>query len=214
MSLWGTISKGVRALASPIVKSIPVIGPGLGSVIDQSLVNTTAEQRAAMSGGNVWPCPPGQKSIPGGGCIADPAYGQVPITLSNYGGQVTTGGMYPIATSMSAISRVAQLGRGLYRTVTGRVAGVVLPSGAKYSKKRAAALIRKVGFEVAATALGISLYEAAELLLADAQTASRRRRRGITYAQVRNARRTACMVSRLARDLNVKPAPRSRGTCR
>lgn len=212
MSLWGTISKGVRALASPIVKSIPVIGPGLGAAIDQSLVNTTAEQRAAMAGGNVWPCPPGQKSIPGGGCIADPAYGQVPITLGNYGGQVMAGNM--LTTGGQVLSRIGTGLRGLYRTTTGRVAGVVLPSGARYSKKRAAALIRKVGFEVAATALGISLYEAAELLLADAQTSSRRRRRGLTYAQVRNARRTACMVSRLARDLNVKPAPRSRGTCR
>jgi len=104
-------------------------------------------------------------------------------------------------------------GRGLIRTTTGRVSGIVLASGQRFSRKEAAALIRRVGFEAAAIALGIGVIEAAEILLADSK--SRRRGRGITAAQVRNARRTTCMVSRLARDLGVKAAPvRRKTTCR
>lgn len=100
---------------------------------------------------------------------------------------------------------------GVLRTTTGRISSIVLPSGAKFTRKRAAALIRRFGPEVAAAALGIGIIEAAEILLTESKT---RRRRGITAAQVRNARRTACMVSKLARDLNVKPAPRRTSTCR
>lgn len=104
---------------------------------------------------------------------------------------------------------------GLIRTATGRISSIVLPSGQKFSRKRAAQLIKRVGFQTAAAALGVGIIELAEILLADAETTARRRRgRGITAAQVRNARRTACAVSRLARDLQVKPAPARRRTCR
>lgn len=215
MSLLGSISKGLRSIVSPIVKSIPVVGPGLGQAIDLSLVNTTKYQRGEvpgyMGGSNVYPCPPGQRAVPGGGCIADPTYGKQPISLGNYGGQVMTGNMIPFAgTALRTIG--GSVSRGLMRTSTGRISAIVLGSGQKFSRKKAAALIRKVGFEVAATALGISLYEAAELLLTDTKT---RRRRGITAAQVANARRTSCMVARLARDLGVKPAPARRArSCR
>ena len=100
---------------------------------------------------------------------------------------------------------------GIWRTVTGRIGGVTLPSGQRYTTKRAAQLIRSVGLQAAAAALGIGIVEVAEVLL---QSQKPRRRRGISYAQLRNAKRVACTVSRMARDLGVKPATRSRGTCR
>lgn len=101
---------------------------------------------------------------------------------------------------------------GVFRTQTGRISSVVMPSGKRFSRKNAVAFLKRVGdIATGAALMGISQQEAAEMVLTQAP----RRRRGITAAQVRNARRTACMVSRLARDLGVKPAPaRRRSTCR
>lgn len=117
------------------------------------------------------------------------------------------------AAGMSSLPAIARRGVGIVRTATGRIGRIFLPSGASVSKRDAASLIRRVGFEAAAVALGITAFEAAELLLQE--SARKRRGRGITAAQVRNARRTTCMVARLARDLGVKAAPvRRRKTCR
>ena len=117
------------------------------------------------------------------------------------------------AAGMSALPALTRGGVGLIRTATGRISRILLPSGAAVSKRDAAALIRRVGFEAAAVALGITVFEAAELLLQE--SARKRRGKGITAAQVRNARRTTCMVARLARDLGVKAAPvRRKRTCR
>ena len=119
------------------------------------------------------------------------------------------------AAGMAGIGAVARMGgRGLMRTTTGRISRILLPSGQAFSRKDAASLIRRVGFEAAAIALGITVVEAAEILLTDSK--SRRRGRGITAAQVRNARRTTCAVARLARDLGVKAAPvrRRKTSCR
>lgn len=118
------------------------------------------------------------------------------------------------AAGMASVGALARMGgRGLVRTTTGRISRIVLPSGQSFSRKNAASLIRRVGFEAAAVALGITAIEAAELLLADSQT--RRRGRGITAAQVKNARSTTRRVACLARDLGIKAAPvRRRKTCR
>jgi len=119
------------------------------------------------------------------------------------------------AAGMASVGALARIGgRGLVRTTTGRISRIVLPSGQSFSRKNAASLIRRVGFEAAAIALGISIVEAAELLLADSQT--RRRGKGITAAQLRNAKSTTCRVRTAARVLGIKStaAPRRKSTCR
>jgi len=110
-------------------------------------------------------------------------------------------------------------GRGIARTATGRISSIVLASGQRFSRKSAAALIRKVGLEAAAVALGIGVVEAAEILLADSQAQARRRRgRGITAAQLRNAKRVNCTVKRMAADLGcgvrATPTRRRKTSCR
>jgi len=118
------------------------------------------------------------------------------------------------AAGMASVGAIARMGgRGLIRTTTGRISRIMLPSGQTFSRKNAASLIRRVGFEAAAVALGISVVEAAELLLADSQT--RRRGKGITAAALRNAKATTCRVRTAARVLGIKStaAPRRR-TCR
>jgi len=126
------------------------------------------------------------------------------------GGRVS---LFP-AAGMASVGALARMGgRGLIRTTTGRISRIMLPSGQTFSRKNAASLIRRVGFEAAAVALGITAIEAAELLLADSQT--RRRGKGITAAQVRNARSTTRRVACLARDLGIRAAPaRRKRTCR
>lgn len=120
------------------------------------------------------------------------------------------------AAGMASVGAMARMGgRGLMRTATGRISRIMLPSGQVFSRKNAASLIRRVGFEAAAVALGITVFEAAELLLADSQT--RRRGKGITAAQLRNAKSTTCRVRNAARTLGIRStaAPRRRKTsCR
>jgi len=119
------------------------------------------------------------------------------------------------AAGMASVGALARMGgRGLIRTTTGRISRIMLPSGQVFSRKNAASLIRRVGFEAAAVALGITVFEAAELLLADSQT--RRRGKGITAAQLRNAKSTTCRVRNAARVLGIKSttAPRRKPSCR
>lgn len=92
---------------------------------------------------------------------------------------------------------------------TGRLLGFILPSGKRIPVRVVRNYLLRYGLEAAAL-IGLNELLAAETVL----TKPRRRRKGISYKDIQSARRTACMVSKMARDLNVKPAPRSRSTCR
>jgi hypothetical protein len=185
------VAKKVHDLGAPVGVSGPAPAPVFNVSIpgfpkvSEAILRTPALPRASSMRQMVPPVPPG-------------------------GGKVS---LMP-AAGMAGIGAIARMGgRGLIRTTTGRISRIVLPSGQGFSRKQAASLIRRVGFEAAAVALGIGIVEAAEILLTDSK--SRSRGRGITAAQVRNARRTTCAVARLARDLGVKPAPaRRRTSCR
>lgn len=94
-------------------------------------------------------------------------------------------------------------------TSTGRISKILLPTGTEITAKKARNFLLRFGLD-AALLLGLDALTAAELVVQK----PRRRRRGITYRDIHTARRTACMVSKMARDLNVKPAARTRSTCR
>lgn len=117
-------------------------------------------------------------------------------------------------SGLPAIRGLVSGGIGLLRTATGRISSIVLPSGQKFSRRKAAALIKKFGLEAGAVALGIGVVEAAEILLADAQAP--RRRRGISAAQLSNAKRVNCAIRRMHKDLGLaRTAPaRRKTTCR
>lgn len=112
-----------------------------------------------------------------------------------------------------ALARTVGGGRGIVRTTTGRISSIVMPSGQRFSRKNAASLIRRVGFEAAALALGIGAIEAAEILLADNQAAKRRRSRGVSGADMRCATRTMRRVKSLACQLGIKSTAPRRRTC-
>lgn len=133
-------------------------------------------------------------------------------TMSLQGGFQNAAFPAVVGPAVGAVGRFVGgvLAGNVFRTATGRISGVML-GGRRISRKDIAALLRRVGdIATGAAIVGISVQDAADIVI----SSSKRRRRGITAAQVRNARRTACMVSRLARDLGVKPAPVRRRTCR
>jgi hypothetical protein len=111
----------------------------------------------------------------------------------------------PIVGALNTMSLPATISRiggslvgGVIRTATGKISSVVAPSGRKFSRKQAVALLKRAGdIATGAALMGISSQDAAEMIL---QTPPRRRR-GITAAQVANARRTTRMVKKLATDL-------------
>lgn len=122
--------------------------------------------------------------------------------------------------SMSAIGRGTQLATrvagglrrapGVYYTTTGRLSSVVLATGKSMGVRQIASFIRFVGdIALAASILGISMQDAADVL-----TRKRRRRRGISGAQLANAKRVICTVNKMAKDLNCKPTARRRTSCR
>lgn len=121
---------------------------------------------------------------------------------------ITSAGM----SGVPAIARAGtQLIGNIFRTSTGKISGFLV-GGRRISRKSAVKLAKEVGIGTAAATLGIGAVELAQAILDESTT--RRRRRGITARDLANARRVACKVSRMARDLNVKPAARRTGVCR
>ena len=111
---------------------------------------------------------------------------------------------------------------GVLATVTGSgaaQAGVVgVAARAVLSpalRRKAVAFAKSFGIQIAATVFGISLLEMADLVARP----PKRRRRGITAAQLANARRVNCKIQSMAKTLGMsctgRKAPvRRKSTCR
>lgn len=102
---------------------------------------------------------------------------------------------------------------GIIRGASGKILRVVLGNGRIISRKKAVLLAKQIGLGAAATFLGISAVELAEMVLDE--TTTRRRRRGITARDLANAKRVNCKVANMAKTLGCKPTTRRRApTCR
>jgi len=174
-------------------------------------------QASALLAKGIDPCTGEAMSVP---ASSFPSIPSVPDTST----------LFPIGTptravnggpSMSLLPTIIRTGgsllagravAGVVRTSTGRLSSIVLASGKRFSRRDAAALLRRFGdIAAGAAAMGISQQDAAEIIL----TSGKRRAKGITAANIRNCRRTTTMISRMARDLCIKPAPvRRKTTCR
>lgn len=157
-----------------------------------------------------------------GGAIGTAALKQPePFDYANYsykvGEQYAMQNIQPIPlygagmAGTSLLPTIARAAYGLIRGTTGKILKVVLPSGKTVTRRKAAQLIKRVGLEAGALALGIGVVEAAQLLLDD--QASPRRRRGITGAQLANARRVVCTINRMHKSLGCSTT-RRRTSCR
>ena len=99
-------------------------------------------------------------------------------------------------------------------TRTGLIRNVIV-NGRRVSRKNAAALIRKQGIDIGARALGLSLQQAAQVVLQ--QSSRPRRRRGITGRQITEARRVMNTINSFGKALGctTRRAPaRRKSTCR
>jgi len=116
------------------------------------------------------------------------------------GGQALTGNL-----ALATLGRAAGAMLGVARTVGGKIRGVFMSSGKFVSRKKAAALAKRVGIEAAALALAISTVEMAEIILDE--SAAPRRGKGITARNIRTTKRVIGAVQRIHCQLGLRKQP-------
>lgn len=97
-------------------------------------------------------------------------------------------------------------GGALEFTTTGLVRNVIV-AGKRISRRVAAAFIRKHGFEIAATAFGLSMQQLAKVVLDD--SSRKRRRKGLTYKQITQAKRVIRTVKSMSSSLGCSTTRRA-----
>lgn len=122
----------------------------------------------------------------------------------------------PVVTGPGGTPMQARSGGGaLEFTATGLIRNVIV-NGRRISRKNAAAFIRKAGMDVGAQGLGISLQQAAMVVLQ--QSARPRRRKGISGAQITQAKRVINTINSMAKSLGCstprRRAPARKTSCR
>ena len=135
-------------------------------------------------------------------------------------GRYATGGAMPgtqpiPVTGPGGVQMVTTNGGGaLEYTATGLIRNVIV-NGRRVSRRNAAAFIRKAGMEVGARGLGITLQQAAMVVLQQSQRP--RRRRGISGKQISEAKRVIRTINSMQKSLGctTRRAPARRKTsCR
>ncbi|MBI4598007.1 MAG: hypothetical protein HY737_06375 [Candidatus Omnitrophica bacterium] len=108
---------------------------------------------------------------------------------------------------VGSVTQMAGRAVGAIRNAAGRIVGFITSSGRRISPKTAASVAKKIGIEAAAVALGITAFELAEMLFD--QAARPRRRRGLSYRDIRTARRVCRTISTMQTQLAACARPRS-----
>jgi len=125
-----------------------------------------------------------------------------PIVPPGTGGNVFENILGTVATGVSGTAQASPLGYVARAALTPAM------------RRKAITFAKSFGIQLAATVFGISLLEMAEIVAKP----PRRRRRGITAAQLANARRVNCKVQSMAKSLGMSctgRAPvRRKTTCR
>lgn len=103
------------------------------------------------------------------------------------------------AAALGLVGGAVRAGVGIIRSVGGRILGIMLPSGQRVTRKAAVNLAKQMGVTAAATALGVTAVELAELIVQESQT--KRRGRGISQAQLRTTRSTMRRVMGMHRQI-------------
>ena len=159
----------------------------------------TARQAKRMGGD---PCSNALRIASGRGILSVPQPAQrTPIPVFGPG-QVIGGVLGGIAGAVSGTAQASPLG----------LAGVVLSAA---MRRKAVAFAKNFGIQLAATVFGISLLDMANIVA----NPPKRRRRGITAAQLANARRVNCKIQTMARSLGMsctgrKTPVRRKTSCR
>lgn len=179
----------------------------------QVILQSSADQARALELKGINPCT-GESMV--AGAPYDPGYSSMPAgyevppmsVLSAPALPAPNGGGYPVAASAGGAG-------ALEYTSTGKVRSVVRGGRRIATRRKAAAFIRKYGYEMSATAFGLSMQQLAKIILDDQMTP--RRRRGLSYKQIQQAKRVIRTVKSMSSSLGsctTRRAPARRKTCR
>lgn len=222
MSLVGTITGAILKgtsygnLASDILGGVfggggPNVANALSKQVGCTIMQSQANQARALLAKGINPCTGENVNPPSiQGTIysryESPAATSQPIPVYDQ----PVAGVGPGGVSIPAATSGA-----FEFTTTGLIKNVIV-NGRRISRRRAAAFIKKAGVDVGARGLGLTTVQAAQLLMADMTRP--RRRRGLSYRQIANARRVYRTVQNMAKSLECKTTRRSytrrKTTCR
>jgi hypothetical protein len=186
VSIWSS----VLSIAAPFVGA--AIGGPAGFAVGTAIGSAIGPKPQAQQliGG---PPPVGPGAGVGGGMVK---------TGTSAAGKIIQGGM-------SMLGRWLIGARGIARNATGKIVGV-MRGEQLFRNKRVIALAKQIGMAGAATALGITLAEVAEMFVAE--SGKRRRTRGISGRDIKCTRRTLGKIRSVQRMIGVaRPASRARG---
>lgn len=142
-------------------------------------------------------------SMPGAGATRGPGGGPI------VSGKVTRGG----ESTAQAVQAARAMG-GAGAIVVGNVLkGVVDQAGRWWTNSKIASLVRRVGPEAAAIALGVAVTQIYQAVTENHAKGQRRRRKGLSYRDITTTRRTLTRLDRLA-CLARKPMTTRKKSCR
>lgn len=171
MSLWTKVRDVVRSAA-------PLIGAAYGPA-------------GAMIGGLIAPQPK-LETMPSGLMLPAPSPGP---------GMVETAGtVRPALQAAAAAGRWLISKTGVVTTFGGKILGVMRGTRL-FRNRQVVQLVKQIGIQGAATALGITAVEVAQMV-AEHQMQGNRKRRGISYRDVATTRRTIGKIRSIQRGLS------------
>jgi len=221
MSIIGTVLGGVirgtgyGAIASEVLGGIFGGGENIANKLSKQvgcqIPQAQANQARALMAKGINPCT-GQPmagtyggNVPLEGIPSTAIPGSSPIPVFD----TAPAGPAPVSAPM------ANRGVGAFEyTTTGLIKNVIV-NGRRISRRRAASFIKKAGLDIGAQGLGLTQLQAAQLLMVDMSRP--RRRRGLSYRQIANARRVYRTVQSMSKSLSctTRRAPARRKTsCR
>jgi hypothetical protein len=180
-------------------KLAPKVLPGVGKVAS-GLVKTAGATVGKPLGGLIRRNPPPIPGI-GGGATTGPGGGPI---VNRSAGRSTTAQAVAQARAMGGAGAVAP---------GGIMKGVIDTAGRWWTNSKIASLVRRVGPEAAALALGLAVTQVYQAVAENHAKGSRRRRKGLSYRDINTTRRTLSRLDRLA-CLARKPMTTRKKTCR
>lgn len=212
----------IAKVASPLVKSaaakiipkaVPVVR-SLGAAVGKTLGITGAVGGTVAGGYQI------------GQMVGDAYYGStqpsavwpaqsIDMGPWQQGGGMITAGRGPVArpggSAPAARGGGGGAGYAVGRAAGARMRGILDQFGRKWSARRVAALARRLGVDAAAAALGVGAALVVDMVAQDSMSVVRRRRRGISYAQLSTTRRTLRKLDSMNRYV-CRPAGATRRT--
>jgi len=178
----------------------PNVAKKLSQEVGCNILQVNASQARALMAKGINPCT--NEPYMGGDIVAgsqpyDPGYYPTGYQIPQETRDVLSTPALPAPTGGGGLMAGASGGTGyLEYTTTGKVRSVVKNGRRVATRRKAAAFIRKYGFEISASAFGLSMQQLAKIVLDDQMTP--RRRRGLSYKQIQQAKRVIRTVKSMS----------------